>query len=31
MRYRYTTYSERLGSYHPMIDIKKYTKKENTE
>lgn len=30
-KFGYITYSERLGSYHPMIDIRKYTKKEGQE
>lgn len=30
-KFGYITYSERQGSYHPMIDIRKYTRKEGQE
>lgn len=30
-KFGYTTYSETMGSYHPMIDIKKFTRKDIPE
>lgn len=30
-KFGYTTYSETKGSYHPMIDIKKFTRKDIPE